>query len=62
MPMQTDGKHAREREIHAVGLIDLMTRVFDDEVTERLFYAMSHSKTMRNYVGAISRAVKQNGG
>ncbi|KAF7191353.1 Chromatin structure-remodeling complex subunit rsc9 [Pseudocercospora fuligena] len=41
-------------------ITDIMTKVFDSEVKERLFYAMSHSKTIRDYVGAVFRAVKQN--
>lgn len=38
---------------------DLLADIFDPEVRERLFYAMSHSKTMRDYAGAVFRAIKQ---
>ncbi|EME50113.1 hypothetical protein DOTSEDRAFT_165097 [Dothistroma septosporum NZE10] len=38
---------------------DLLADIFDTEVRERLFYAMSHSKTMRDYAGAVFRAIKQ---
>lgn len=41
-------------------ITDIMNKVFDSEVRERLFYALSHSKTIRDYVGAVFRAVKQN--
>ncbi|SMR51088.1 unnamed protein product [Zymoseptoria tritici ST99CH_1E4] len=36
--------------------------LFSSEVRERLFYAMSYSKTLRDYMGTIFRALKQNGG
>lgn len=41
---------------------DPMTVVFDSEVRERLFYAMSFNKTIREFVGSIFRAVKAGGG
>jgi chromatin structure-remodeling complex subunit RSC9 len=37
-------------------------KLFSSEVRERLFYAMSYSKTLRDYMGSIFRALKQNGG
>ncbi|KAF2171253.1 hypothetical protein M409DRAFT_63608 [Zasmidium cellare ATCC 36951] len=37
---------------------DVLETVFDGEVRERLFHAMSYSKTMRDYVGAVFRAIK----
>ncbi|CAK4033552.1 Chromatin structure-remodeling complex subunit rsc9 [Lecanosticta acicola] len=37
---------------------DLVESVFDGEVRDRLFYAMSYSKTIRDYVGAVFRAIK----
>jgi chromatin structure-remodeling complex subunit RSC9 len=36
--------------------------LFSSEVRERLFYAMSYSKTLRDYMGTIFRALKQSGG
>ena len=41
---------------------DLMSTIFDTEVRDRLFYTMSYSNTMREYVGAVFRAIKQGGG
>jgi chromatin structure-remodeling complex subunit RSC9 len=41
---------------------DPFALLFGSEVRERLFYAMSHGRTIRDYVGAIFRAIKQNGG
>lgn len=41
---------------------DLMTVVFDSEVRERLFYAMSFSKTIGEYVASVFRAIKASGG
>lgn len=40
---------------------DPMTVVFDSEVRERLFYAMSFSKTIREYVASVFRAIKAGG-
>lgn len=37
---------------------ELMTVVFDSEVRERLFYAMSFSRTIREYVASVFRAMK----
>jgi hypothetical protein len=37
-------------------------RVFDEEVRERLFYAMAQNKTIKEYVGSILRAVRASGG
>lgn len=39
---------------------DLVATVFDGEVRDRLFYAMSYSKTIRDYVGAVFWAIKPN--
>lgn len=39
---------------------DLMSAVFSSEVNERLLYAMSHGHGIKDYVGAIFRAVKAN--
>lgn len=41
------------------GKLDVMQSVFDAEVRERLFYAMSYGKTIRDYVGAVFRAINQ---
>lgn len=41
---------------------DPMTVVFDSEVMERLYYAMSYSKTVREFVGSVFRAIKAGGG
>lgn len=35
----------------------LMKRVFDEEVRERLFYAMTHGKPIHSYVGSVLRAI-----
>ena len=40
----------------------LVMSVFDDEVRERLFYAMAYNKTIKEYVGSVLRAVKASGG
>lgn len=39
-----------------------MNVVFGDEVKERLFYAISHNRTVKEYVGSVLRAVKAGGG
>ncbi|EMC99591.1 hypothetical protein BAUCODRAFT_101507 [Baudoinia panamericana UAMH 10762] len=36
---------------------DLLGRVFDDEVTERLFFALTHARPIHSYVGSILRAI-----
>ena len=41
---------------------ELMMKVFDEEVRERLFYAMAQNKTIKEYVGSVLRAVKAGGG
>ena len=40
----------------------LVASIFDDEVRERLYFAMAHNKTIKDYVGSILRAVKASGG
>lgn len=41
------------------GLIGLF---FDEEVRRGLFDALSHNKTLKDYVGVILKHVKRNGG
>ena len=33
--------------------------VFDDEVRDRLFYAMTHNQTIKDYVGSIFRSIRR---
>ena len=40
----------------------LMEKVFDDEVREKLFHAMTHGRPIHNYVGSVVRAIGRNGG
>jgi chromatin structure-remodeling complex subunit RSC9 len=40
---------------------NLMQQIFNDEVRERLFLAMSQNKTVKEYVGSVLRAVKAYG-
>lgn len=52
--METEAKKEDEEE--------LMMRVFDEAVRERLFYAMSQNRTIKEYVGSVLRAVRAGGG
>ncbi|KAK5124946.1 hypothetical protein LTR85_001136 [Meristemomyces frigidus] len=36
---------------------ELMKRIFDEEVKDRLFYALTHSKPIHSYVGSVLRAI-----
>ena len=40
----------------------LMNKVFDEEVRERLFFAMAQNRTIKDYVGSVLRAIRGNGG
>lgn len=40
---------------------DLVDKIFDEEVKDRLFYAMTHSKPIHNYVGSVLRAIGGSG-
>ncbi|KAK5136739.1 hypothetical protein LTR08_002035 [Meristemomyces frigidus] len=41
---------------------ELMERVFDNEVRDRLFHAMTHGRPIHNYVGSMLRAIGRNSG
>ena len=41
---------------------DLMERVFNDEVRDRLFHAMTHGRPIHNYVGSVLRAIGKSRG
>lgn len=55
----SNGMHSIKAGVKQEERTDLMSTVFDEGVRGRLFHAMSHSKTMRDYVGAVFRAIKQ---
>lgn len=39
--------------------VEAMERLFDDGVRECMFYAFSHNKTIRSYVGSVLRAIQK---
>lgn len=57
MPKSLPGRNGVSKKEERPG--ELMAEIFGDEVKERLFFAMSHSKALRDVVGQILRAVKQ---